>query len=118
MVDDNPRTVAINYLKSNDFREIACDGAIGGLTPRGKLWVAFYAERFPLPRIVEHDLVRDEENPDQVAIDLTSGRVLESRSGIIRHIEFGAYLTVDAAKGLHDWLGKQIDSIQNGDDTK
>jgi hypothetical protein len=118
MADDSPKTVAINYLKSNDFREIACDGAIGGPTPHGKLWVAFYSERFPLPRIVEHNLIRDEGNPDQVTIDLTSGRVIESRSGIVRHIEFGAYLSLDAAKSLHDWLGKQLNSIQDGGETK
>jgi len=43
------RTVDINYIKSADFREVACDGVIGGPTPNQKLWVAFYTERLPCP---------------------------------------------------------------------
>ena len=114
MAEDSPiqKTIAVNYLKSNDFREVACDGALGGLTPQGKLWVAFYAERFPMPRIVEHDIITESgQAPDEVTIDMNSGRVIESRSGIVRHVEFGVYLTIESAKTLHDWLGKQIAAI-------
>jgi hypothetical protein len=113
MAEDSPipKTIAVNYLKSNDFREIACDGAIGGPTPQGKLWVAFYAERFPLPRIVEHDIIRDTGKPNEITVDMASGRVLESRSGIVRHVEFGVYLTLESAKTLHEWLGQQIAAI-------
>ena len=115
MAEQNPipKTIAVNYLKSSDFREIACDGAIGGMTPQGKLWVAFYAERFPLPRIVEHDVIQGSK-PDEITVDMSSGRILESRSGIVRHVEFGVYLTTESAKTLHDWLGKQIAAIGDG----
>ena len=31
-------TIVINYLKSSGFREVACDGVMGGPNPRGSLW--------------------------------------------------------------------------------
>jgi hypothetical protein len=46
--DAEATTVDINYLKSISFREVACDGVLGGPTPHGKLWLAFYTERLPL----------------------------------------------------------------------
>ena len=44
-------------MKSNAFREVACDGALGGPTSQKKLWIAFYTERLPIPRIAEYNVV-------------------------------------------------------------
>lgn len=109
MADEEfPTTVDINYVKSADFREITCDGVLGGLTPRSKLWVAFYTERLPLPRIVRHELKQAAESGVLTIDPNKPGTLIEGRVGVIRNVEFGLYLTVDTARQLHEWLGRQI----------
>jgi hypothetical protein len=103
-----PTTVDINYIKSSDFREIACDGAIGGPTPRGKLWLAFYTERLPLPRIVRHELKQASESGELTIDPNKPGAVIEGRVGVVRNVEFGLYLSIPTARELYDWLGSQI----------
>jgi hypothetical protein len=120
MADDKgtrPTSIAINYLKSNDFREVTSDGVLGGPTPQGKLWIAFYAERFPLPRVVEHKII-PLERPDEFSVDIEKGTVIEARPGIVRHVEFGVYLTPQSAKQLHEWLGSQIKKMEEREEIK
>jgi hypothetical protein len=112
MADDkvmpNEKNIKINYLKTGDFREIACDGVLGGPTPQGKVWLAFYTERFPMPQVVEHLLVEGLREGE-----LSVGGepvVIQSREGIIRNVEFGVYMSVTAAEQLRDWL---IDQLKN-----
>ncbi len=105
---DTPKTIDLNYIKSSQFREIACDGVVGGLTPHNKIWVAFYSERFPIPRIVRQPLV-ETEVPGQFKLDASKApEHLDGRVGTIRNVEFGAYLSIELAIELRDWLDKQI----------
>ena len=48
--DIKENEVAIDYLKSSDFRVIWADGGVGNVTPNGLVHVAFYAERHAIPR--------------------------------------------------------------------
>jgi len=110
-------TIDINYLKSNEFREIACDGVMGGPTPRGSLWLAFFTERFPLPRIMRHHL-QPAASPGEVFIDKdVPGQPVEGRHGLVRNIEFGVYMNIETATQLHEWLGQQIDAMKGGGKT-
>lgn len=111
MADETQQAIDIHYIKSNAFREAACDGALGGGTPSGKLWIGFYTERNPLPRIVRHQLVPI--GPDTFGIDPAEpGTVLDSRAGVVRNLEFGLYLTLDTARQLHEWLGRQLEAAE------
>jgi hypothetical protein len=107
-----PSSLTINYLKSFEFREIACDGAVGGPTPQGKLWLAFYTERFPLPRIVRHKLKRAETEGTMMFDTDAPAEPVEAREGIIRNVEFGLYMSIDTAELLHDWLGRNIAALR------
>ena len=108
MAADKPTTIDLNYIKSQNFREISCDGMVGGPTPHNKIWVAFYTERFPLPRIVRHAIV-ETGNPDEFQVDLkVPAQQIDGRVGIIRNVEFGVYMSVQVAVELRDWLDKQI----------
>lgn len=109
----NP-TIDINYVKSASYREVPCDGALGGITPQKKLWVGFYSERLPLPRLVRHELIPTERQ-NEFSLD-PNGTPLESRGGLIRNVEFGIYLSKEAAKQLHEWLGDNLKDW--GDDTE
>lgn len=102
--------LSFNYIKGPGYREIPCDGAIGGLAPQGKLWMAFYAERYPLPRIVAYDVPAPTEGQPKVTLNESASTpsYIESREGIIRHVEFCAYLDIDGAERLRDWLTQKI----------
>ena len=111
MSNDPASTVDLNYLKSPNFREVSSDGIVGGPTPNGKVWVAFFTERYPLPRIVRHALVETDVAGQFRLDDSIPAQPIDGRAGIVRNVEFGVYLSVQGAKDLRDWLNKQIDSI-------
>lgn len=101
----------INYLKSNDYREVHCDGLIGNPITPDRLWISFYSERFPIPRIVGF---RSEIHDNQVRIDETQTPIFsDSREGLVRNVEFGLYLDLGVAERMHEWLGKQIEQMRN-----
>ena len=99
----------INYIKVGGYREASCDGAIGGPTSQAKLWVGFYSERQPIPRVVAYSAKRNPDDPATVDVDEKAKPVfVESRQGLVRNVEFGIYMSVEVAQKLHDWLGNQI----------
>jgi hypothetical protein len=103
-------SIDIHYLKCSGYREASCDGAVGGLTPQNKLWVGFYTERLPIPKVVKHQLKFS--GKDDLVIDESVPPIpVEARSGLIRNLEFGLYLTSETASELHQWLGRQLDLI-------
>jgi hypothetical protein len=110
--EDGEPTLDINYIKSPNFREVACDGLLGGPTPKGKLWLAFFTERLPLPRIVRHALAPANE-PDELVLDQSKpGTLIDGRTGLIRNVEFGLYMSLATARELQEWLGRQIEAIE------
>jgi hypothetical protein len=81
--DSEAPTVDIHYLKTSGFREVACDGALGGPTPHGKLWLAFYTERFPLPRVMRQKLMPSDSSDDGMTLDAAGPATVEVRSSLI-----------------------------------
>ena len=108
---DKTQTVKLqfHYIKSPDYREIACHGAIGGVTPQNKIWMALFSERVPIPRVVEFD-VPASEGAETIKFNEATAVAshTEGRSGVIRHVEFSSYLDLDVAIRLHTWLGERI----------
>jgi hypothetical protein len=98
-----------HYLKSTGYRETACHGVIGGVTPQKKIWMAFFAERGPIPRVVEFE-IEAPEGEASVAFNEAAAKPshVESRAGIVREVEFSAYLDLDTATRLQAWLGDRI----------
>lgn len=117
MADDKPAVgepfkLQFHYIKGPDYREAACHGAIGGPTPQGKLWLGFFAERHPIPRIVEFEVSPPSGSLWQFDERAQPPTNVESRQGVIRHVEFGVYLDVDVAERLHQWLGENVARIR------
>lgn len=104
--------LAFHYIKSPSYREIACHGALGGPTPQKLIWMSLFSERLPIPRVVEFDV--SGEVGAEVMFDESTAKpaYVESRTGVIRHVEVSAYLDIDAAKRLHKWLSDQISQIE------
>jgi hypothetical protein len=103
-----------HYIKGPAYREGACHGAVGGSTPQGKIWMALFSERYPLPRMVEFNVPAPPHGTTTLAFNESSATPdhIDTRNGIVRHIEFAAYLDVDTAVRLRDWLSLQISQNQ------
>lgn len=103
--------IAFDYIKSNFFRVIRADGAIGGPTPHGDLHIAFYSERAAIPRRVIHELKDDNT--------LGVVREIQSRESIVRELDVDLFLTFEVAQSLHKWLEEQIGIMKGlNDNTK
>ena len=98
-----------HYIKSPGYRELLCDGIIGGLTPNGqRISLSIYAERGPIPRVVEYAVTAEDgvvRNFDEPSSTPTR---IESRQGVVRSVETTVYLEVETAKRLIDWLRARV----------
>lgn len=92
--------ITIHYIKANSFRVVHADGAHGGITPRGKIQVAFFNDRSPIPqktmRAIEGDKL-GEEKP------------IEFKQGIVREVEVEIVMDLGTAKSVHAWLGHKVE---------
>jgi hypothetical protein len=95
----------ILYQKNSLYREIHVDGALGGVTPRGKININFYAERLVIPRSETYNF-----EPGRLGDRI--GVSADSKKGVMREIEFGIYVDLDTAKQLHKWLENKIISLE------
>lgn len=95
-----PSHVTFNYIKSQFYRVIHVDGAIGGITPRGLIHCSIYSERAAIPRVAKHPLNADGSLGDM--------EVIESREGVAREMEADLLLDRRAARELRDWLDRQL----------
>ena len=105
MDESAPSKLKFHYIKSNFWRVIKADGAIGGITPRGDVFFSLYNERVPLPDVT----VQAIEN------GRLSAEIIEERTtaeGILREIEVGVNMDLDTAKALVRWLQEKIDIIE------
>jgi hypothetical protein len=106
MPDESPSVVPFHYIKSNLFRVVHTDGAIGSITPAGLIFVGLYSERSAIPQIMVHEVTET----GQVGPEHQDERV--SKKGIVREVEIGAMMSVDTANHLVTWLQERIDLIQ------
>jgi hypothetical protein len=105
-----------HYIKSPGYRETACHGAFGGITPQKKIWMALFSERAPIPRVVEFD-IEAPEGANSVEFNEASAKParVEGRQGIVRQVELCTYMDLDMASRLHKWLGEQIAELQKSE---
>lgn len=106
---DIPTEVTIHYLKSNLFRTVHCDGAIGGPTPQGNISMGIFSERGPIPLQIKHQIKPDRTLGDEIE---RSGR-----DGMVREVETEVILSLYVATKLRDWLTDNIDKVQAIRDT-
>jgi len=104
MNTDKPKKDKINihYQKNPLYREIHVDGLIGGLTPRGNVTISFYAERLVIPKCEEYKVTEDGQLKELVKVSE------DSKQGIIREVEFEAYLDINTLKDIKNWAELKI----------
>jgi hypothetical protein len=105
MSEEMPTSVPFHYIKSNSFRVIHTDGAVGNVTPGGLIFVGFYSERSAIPQMMVHEITEG----GQVGSEHLEERV--SKKGIVREVEVGATMSVEVAQTIVAWLQERIDLI-------
>lgn len=98
--------VKFDFIKSQYFRVIHADGAIGGVTPAGLIHFAFYNERLAIPRQITHLIKPDGELGERVFEETVA------RDAIVREMDVDVVLSVDVAENLHKWLEEKIEEAK------
>jgi hypothetical protein len=86
------------------------------VTPQGKIWIALYAERPALPRVVGYAVPSPEDMTTPLHFDeKAAGKptFIDSRPGNVRHVELSAYVDLEVAEKLRTWLGERIADLKN-----
>ena len=99
---DAGQRVAFDYIKSQNFRAIRADGAIGGITPNAQIHFALYSERHAIPRRLVHEVGND----GRVGKEIPEETV--TRGTIVREMEVDVFLNRQVAQNLYEWLGQRI----------
>ncbi|QHD65752.1 hypothetical protein GS397_00815 [Sphingobium yanoikuyae] len=110
MLEETPEKVTFSYIKSNQFRVMHVDGALGGITPQGHLHVALYSERPSIPKVMVHSVEGNVLGPPEA---------VEGRGGIVREIDADLIMTMQVVEELRDWLNLKLEEFAqlkaNGD---
>lgn len=100
MSEDQKKEIAFHIQKGPSYQTHYVDGAIGGVTPRGKIHLSFYLERGAVPKSVVHEVNEKGILGRQLAV--------EGKTGIIREMNCGVILDVKAACQLRDWIDRVV----------
>lgn len=111
MTDSTPKPptrVRFHYLKSNNFRVIHVDGAVGSSTPSGMgIHMTLFSERSAIPQQLEFELSEE----GKIGKEIPESKI--TREGIVRELEVDAIMSLDRARALHAWLGNQIKTLED-----
>ena len=97
------KQLTFDYLKSNYFRVIHADGAVGGVTPSGNIQVNFWSQRNPIPQQVVHAM-----SESGLGVELSRTQ----RAAIVRELEAGVVFDVTTAISIRDWLSRHIENAK------
>lgn len=101
-----PNSIKVNYLKSPSYRTVHVDGAVGGATPSLNMYIALWSQRGSLPDVSVH-AVTPEGNFEAVPQSVHA-----KSDGLVREVECGLMMSLEAAKNLHLWLGEKIAELE------
>lgn len=105
-----PKEIQFHYKKTDSYRAYHCDGAYGGITPTGKIYMEVFVERNPTPTSITAKVLPDGAIGPEVK--------REGKTGIIRQVECGLVLDIQTAKSLRDWLNDKIEKFEQITKTK
>ena len=100
-----PTSVKISYLKSPSYRTIHVDGALGGPTPDLNVYLALWSQRGSIPDATVHSVT------PQGLVEPTAKEVVARSPGMVREVECGVMMSLEAARNFHKWLGEKIAEV-------
>lgn len=102
-------TLDVHYIKVSDYKPWHIDGAFGGLTSSGYIYLGVYCERGPIPRKVTYELQLEDETTARMGEEVDK----DSKQGIVREVVAGLYMNKTTAVNLRTWLDERINSMPN-----
>lgn len=106
MTSDLPEAIDFHYIKGADFRSIHIDGAIGGLTQKGFLHMALFAERAAIPQRITYKLLPDGTLGDEIK------EQREGKKGVVRQMEIDVIVSETTARDLRNWLDDKLSEFE------
>jgi len=97
---DKLKELDIHYIKTQSYRTFHVGGVFGGLTPRKEIYMEFFIDRAPTPRMIKHAVTPSGGIGDEIMRD--------SKEGLVREIECGAIMDIPTAIMLRGWLDDKI----------
>jgi len=94
-------TITFHFEKGTGYATHHADGVLGGETPIGDIYFAFYVERPVIPKVLEQEIRSDGTLGDVVRC--------EGREGIYREIQTGVIMSKEAATVLRDRLNELLE---------
>jgi len=105
-ISEKPKQeIKFHYLKTNSYRSLHVDGAFGGVTPKGNIYMELFLERAPTPQSVTHEFNEDGVLGKEIS--------RQSETGVIREIEAGIILDLATAESIRNWLTEKIDLLKS-----
>jgi hypothetical protein len=102
--------VAIDYIKSPDFKVVWADWLIGSATPNGLIHFALYAERPAIPRRQVFAIERSAPNIGTLGAEVVEKQI--SRGSIVREMSCDVFITPQVAESLANWLLKRAEELK------
>ena len=102
---EKEETITFHLEKTHQFQTLQADGMVGGLTPNGQAFLAFYVERAPLPRRMIRRFNEDGTLGDVVEIDC--------KVGIFRELHTGLTFSRDGLESLKTNIEKLLQDMES-----
>lgn len=102
------RQINFKYVFDEKYNPAYCNGAFGGISTQGEIVVNFFMERMPIPNSTTNSV-----NPDGSLGGVISTDPENLDETVIRYVSNGIVLSENSAKAIHEWLGSQIQELEN-----
>ncbi len=93
----------VTYEQSRHFRVVFAEGAVGGISPRGRVSFAFYNERVPIPQHTELR-IDPEGHSAEVPLDETPS--------LLREVEVQITMGLEEAEDFAGWLATRVERVR------
>ena len=97
--------ILIEYEKNSSYKNMHCDGVIGGWTTHKLLLIDFFTEKRSHPKTITYEAKNGIVNPTPIR--------RTGFEGVLREIEGGIIMDYKILISLRDWLNKRIDEFPN-----
>ena len=93
------------YEKSFGYRAVHGDGFVVSPNAKGSIAITFYSERLAIPKHVQLNF---NEVDDAGVVE---EKFVDGKKGVLRQMEFTAFIDIDTAEELREWLEKAVSVI-------